>query len=702
MAGVAGAAQAQDMTDAVGDRPPLNFYGVTGLIDMPSAQSQPDGQLSVTVGSFAGITRTTLSFQILPRVEGSFRYTKFGDLNFGGFEDYFDRSFDISLRILNESRYLPAVKVGLQDFIGTGLSAAEYIVATKSFGDRVTVTGGLGWGRLASDNDIGSPFGDRPRVEIGRGGKANTDQWFRGPVAPFAGVTFRATEKLTLLAEYSSDAYEVESGNGRPSSSAVIDRRSSFNFGANYKVNDTVNLGAYYMYGDVFGLNLNVSLNPYAPPAKGSRGAAPPPVVARPARSQSSEAWAEEWALDGNSNARLIAALHDRLDPQGITVETLSASANTVEVRVRSQQFDSGPQMLGRVMRALTATMPASVETFRILPGTGGVAASAITIRRSDVEALEHAPDAEAQLLAVTGFGAAPGRPGPDAALNTEVFPRFNWSLGPYLRQGYFDPDNPFRFEAGARLSASYEPTPGLVFSGSVTKALAGNLDDSTRFSNSVLPRVRTDGILYDKQGDPSLESLTAAYFFQPGENLYGRVTGGYLERMFGGVSAELLWRPVNSRLAVGAEVNYVRKRDFDQRLGFQDYTVATGHVSAYYQMENGFHAQLDVGRYLAGDVGATLTIDREFRNGWRVGAFATLTDVSSEDFGEGSFDKGIRLTIPVSWFLGTPNTYQLGTTLRPVTRDGGARLNVGGRLYERVRQYQRPTLEDGWDRVWQ
>nr|WP_245398633.1 YjbH domain-containing protein [Oceaniglobus trochenteri] len=698
-----GAASPEDMTRAVTDRPNLNFYGVTGVIETPTALSQPDGQLSTTVSNFAGITRTTLTFQILPRVEGSFRYAKFKDLNFGGGggADYFDRSFDISLRILDETRYLPAVKVGLQDFIGTGLYSGEYIVATKTFGDRLTVSGGLGWGRLGTYKPLGAPFGDRPDNDIGLGGKANFGQWFRGPAAPFAGITYRATDKLTLMAEYSSDAYGLETGTDPRRAIALFERKSPLNFGIDYKINNSVNLGATYMYGDTFGVNLNVSLNPYAPPAKGSRGPGPAPVFIRPARADDAAAWEEEWALGKTANARLIKALSRQLEPQGIIVDSLDARADSVEVRVRTGQFDNGAQMLGRVMRGLTATMPASVETFRIVPVVQGLAASMVTIRRSDIEALEHTPNHEEQLLAVTGFAAAPGRRGPDAALNTDYFPKFNWTLAPYLRQSYFDPSNPFRFGTGLRLSASYEPTPGLVFSGSVTKRLAGNIaNDTFKYPTNLQP-VRTDALFYEQQGDPALEHLTASYYFKPAENVFGRITGGYLERMYGGVSGEILWKPVNSRLALGAELNYVKQRDFDTRLGFRDYSVVTGHVSAYYQMDNGFHAQLDVGRYLAGDVGATLSIDREFKNGWSVGAFATLTNVSAEEFGEGSFDKGIRLTIPVSWFLGTPSTYKLGTTLRPIQRDGGARVQVNGRLYERVRQYQRPTLEDEWGRVW-
>lgn len=43
-----------------------------------------------------------------------------------------------------------------------------------------------------------------------------------------------------------------------------------------------------------------------------------------------------------------------------------------------------------------------------------------------------------------------------------------------------------------------------------------------------------------------------------------------------------------------------------------------TGHMSGYYDFGNGFQAQLDIGRYLAGDYGATLTIDREFPNSYK------------------------------------------------------------------------------------
>src|SRR6056297_2100911 len=52
-----------------------NSYGYPGLIEMPVATSRPDGELAFTTSSFAGQTRNTLTFQITPRLSGSFRYS---------------------------------------------------------------------------------------------------------------------------------------------------------------------------------------------------------------------------------------------------------------------------------------------------------------------------------------------------------------------------------------------------------------------------------------------------------------------------------------------------------------------------------------------------------------------------------------------------------------------------------------------------
>ena len=678
-------------------RPSYNVYGVTGLIDMPSAEMMRDGELAVVVAGFGPVLRTTLTYQILPWMQGSFRYTGTRGLVIGRFgpnDTYYDRSFDLRLQLMREGRWQPSVVVGLQDFVGTGTLSSEYFVATKHITPRVKVTGGIGWGRLGTINPIFT-LGTRPPPGVPTGGTLNFGQWFRGPAALFGGIEWQPTDRLGFKVEYSSDNYSFEETNR-----AGFGRRSQFNFGAEYDVARGVRAGAYYLYGSRVGVSLTIALNVRDRSSGATLISAPgAPIAVRPSRTAAPSAWSESWAADPAAAVTLRAALAEAVRGEGLLLEALAVSANRAELRVRNLRYEAPPQAIGRAARAMARHLPASVEVFDIVLVERGIPTSRVTVRRSDLEVLEFAPDAGAALRARVAIGDAAAALPAGAVRGAGLYPRFTWSLSPFLNTALFDPDNPFLADIALRLSGQVDLAPGLVLSGSVAKRLVGNLEQSTRGSDSVLPRVRTETNIYNR-ADPVLERLTLAYYARPAENVYTRITAGYLERAFGGVSAEVLWKPVNSRLALGAEINYAAQRAFDA-LGFRDYSIVTGHVSAYYAFPQNVHAQLDVGRYLAGDWGATLTLDREFANGWRVGAFATLTNVPFADFGEGSFDKGIRIVVPISSITGVPSRVTGNAVIRPVLRDGGARLDVDGRLYETVRGNHAPALDASWGRVW-
>jgi hypothetical protein len=676
-------------------RPSLNLNGTTGLIDMPSGEAQPDATFSFSAAVVGPITRGTLSFQITERLSASFRFQTWRnwDTLFPGEDDEFeDRSLDIRYQVLQESQYLPALTIGLIDFTGDGAFASEYIAATKTFGDRLKVTAGLGWGRLGSYQSIGAPFGDRPALGAGDGGKPNVDQWFRGDAAPFAGIEYKINDRWTFKGEYSSDAYLLEDDER-----GIIDRASPFNFGLEYQRGPMARYGIYSLYGTEIGLAFHLVLDPKSRATGGVMGAAPAPVKLRPARSADPDAYDGGWVTQPDAGPILRQNLAKRLAADGIVIETLAYTAQTVQIRIRNTRLDAGSQAVGRTARALSHVMPASVEVFEIVPVVNGYGASKVTIRRSDLEELEFAADNGSllrQRIALTDAGPVPA----NAIGGEDLYPSFRWSLRPA-----FNMPEPLKAELRARLSASYDIAPGLVLSGQVSKVVASNIDRSGTPSTSLLQPVRSDTSRYSKFGDPSLDQLTLAWYARPAEDFYSRVTVGYIERMHAGISGEVLWKPVDSPLALGIEVNYTKQRDTDGGLGFDeyDYDVVTGHVSAYYDFGNGFLAQVDVGRYLAGDVGATLSVDRVFANGWRVGAFATITDATAEEFGPGAFDKGIRFSIPLNWAIGNQSQRAFGATLRPSTGDGGARLNVDGRIYESIREYHSGALDAEWGRVW-
>ena len=699
----------------------MNRYGLPGAIDTPTAEAMPDATLSATLAWSELGDRTGLSFQVLPRVSAALRYGKFDSTEQSrGYVR--DRSFDVRFLLLDETEgtWRPSVAVGLQDFIGTGFYSSEYIVATKTITPRLRVSAGLGWGRLASSGGIGSPFGDRPGPDEGTGGTLNSGQWFKGEVAPFASISWKATDKLTLLAEYSGDNYACETGQADDCarSAWLSDKdelKNNLNLGFSYQAGPNYEIGGYVLGGTHFGIQANVRLNPKQSPYPSGLEKGPAPVRLRPAPAADPEGWSGGWAADPTAQPAIQKALADALAKEGQTLESMVLTANRAEVRIRNTRYIQQAEAVGRTARLMTRALPPSVETLVVTSVESGMPTSSVTMRRADVERLENTE--AGQIASAAALTDAVPRPA-GLVQSPGIAPRFQWTLRPFFSTGLFDPDQPFRYELGGALSARYDITPGLVLKGTVHQRVLGNadqkapgnytvdeylaLDDAeiTAGNNGVY-RVRSDSRMYAGNSQPRIPDLTLTWYARPTDTVYSRVTVGLLENMYGGVSAEALWKPVNSRLALGAEVNRVKKRDYRDNFQFLDYETTTGHVSAYYEFGGGFVGQLDVGRYLAGDNGATVTLTREFANGWEVGAFATKTDLSADEFGEGSFDKGITIKAPLAWALGTPSKRTVGGTLSSLNRDGGQRLNVDGRLYDTIRDSHSTKMYDGWGRFW-
>jgi len=669
----------------------LNIMGRQGIIEMPSAEVAPDGQLALSYSKFGKVTRTTLTFQMTPRLSGSFRYSGIEDYS-DSFETYWDRSFDLSYLLMNEGAYRPAVSVGLQDFMGTGLLSGEYIVATKSIGDKLQVSGGLGWGRLGSYNSLGFSLGDRDTSYLDTGGTFNFGQWFQGEAAIFGGLSYQLNDKLTVLAEYSSDAYTTEVEQD------VFTHKSPINVALDYKLGQNTSVTAFFLHGDAVGLQFSTGLNPKNPKVAGGIETAPLPIRPRPSRSADPVGWSGEWVAEVGDASGIRSALAKAMAQEGLALEAMSLTTTRTEVQFRNKRYGAHSQALGRLARIMTRAFPPSVETFVLTETLDGLPIHSTVLPRSKLEAYEFSP-ARSMLDAAT-FTDPLSLQADDLVAHEDAFPNTLWSVAPYLAVSVFDPQSPVRLDYGVRGQINYEVAPGFSLDAAATLRVSGDISDEENDTNdSKIQNVRTSAREYDNR--VQLEKLTANWYSRPAQNLFGRVTVGYLETMYGGVSGEVLWKKPNSPFALGAELNYAVQRDYDDPFGFRDYDIVTGHVSAYYAFEGGFHGQLDVGRYLAGDWGATVSVDREFNNGWRVGAYATLTDVPFEDFGEGSFDKGIRFTVPSAWFVGTPTTETNDFVIQSLTRDGGAKLSVGGRLYDRVRGMQGADIESRWGKFW-
>ena len=125
-------------------------------------------------------------------------------------------------------------------------------------------------------------------------------------------------------------------------------------------------------------------------------------------------------------------------------------------------------------------------------------------------------------------------------------------------------------------------------------------------------------------------------YFGNPFKDVFTRIDLGYLEEMFGGVGGEVLYRPFDKKYAIGMTAHKVKQRAYNQLFKFRDYSTTTGHLGIYYDFTNQLRSSLLIGKYLAGDKGATLDVSRRFHSGFTLGIFATKTNLSAAEFGEG------------------------------------------------------------------
>ena len=131
-----------------------------------------------------------------------------------------------------------------------------------------------------------------------------------------------------------------------------------------------------------------------------------------------------------------------------------------------------------------------------------------------------------------------------------------------------------------------------------------------------------------------------------------GQINLGY-QMMYAGIRAEAIWKDANKPYGIGLDLASINKRNTYGDFSILSNSYSTIIGTLYYDFQSNWSVQLDGGRYLAGDYGATFSLSRNFNNGWEIGAYATLTNVKFSTFGEGSFDKGITLKVPLSWFTG-------------------------------------------------
>lgn len=678
--GAAFLANAQTISSTLLNQPTQSDTGGAGLIQMPSARMSTPGEFHALYYDNDEYRRMALSLQLLPWLESTIRYTDVRNRlyspveSFSGKQTYKDRGLDIKVRLIEESRYLPEFSIGLKDIAGTGRFAGEFIAASKRFGN-FDVTLGLGFGYLGERSNINNPFCEAAERFCSRdysfeeGGDFRTDNWFAGNAAVFGGIEYQTPwAPLVVKAEYDGNDYSNDF------SSTPIVPDSPWNFAAHYRVSDNFNVQLSYERGNtaMFGFNFRTNFNTLSQ-VKTTR---PVPGPQAPSVSSLSE-------VD-------IEALKQELFREsGIFVTNLDYLPEQQALRVFGYQgrYRNYQMAIDRASAVLANRLPSSISEYRFVEkihdlNLNEVRVDAQKFKRAHYRADFHTTYADAYRLV------NPNRPAGQSIYSREHelgWP--NFGVRPFLEQSFGSPENFYMYQFRLDGYLKWTLMDSLRVDGILSAQLLTNYDEFNflqEINRSDVPRVRTYVREYVTQSDLWLNSLQLTYFKQFGNSWFGSLYGGYLERMFGGVGAEVLYRPLEAGWALGAEINRVKQRSFESHLGFRKYEVTTGHISAYYEPDliPGTMFKLSLGRFLAGDDGGQLQFEKKFDSGIVVGAYAALTDISAEEYGEGSFTKGFYVSIPFDLFQSRHSAGRGGVAWTPLTRDGGQQLQRSNRLF--------------------
>lgn len=409
------------------------------------------------------------------------------------------------------------------------------------------------------------------------------------------------------------------------------------------------------------------------------------------------------WPLTQDDKQKVAESIRLAANVQKIATIAVDFEDTKLTVYYYNGKYHHESEAIGRLLAILTQAAPDRIENFSLIAVINDLQISEIHVPRRSLERIVSNYGSPQELFNITSFNEGPTSRPSGLPLAKGWLPTIDYGLSPSLRYSLFDPDDPMRYQISALLSGTVGLYDGLSISGILRLNIYDNFDEITRGAGSALPHVRTDFAKYLNTSEHGMEMLSLNYAWQPARNWYARSFVGYLEEMYAGVGGEALYRPYGKRWAVGLEVDYVQQRDFGRGFGLRDYKTVTGFAKWYYEVPyEDLRVELNVGRYLAEDIGATFKISRTFDNGTEIGAFATLTDVPFETFGEGSFDKGVIIKIPFHLFSFFDTKQVYSTVIRPLTRDGGAQVWSGTPLYDMTQQFTLGNIRRDWEAVFE
>ena len=649
--------------------------GFTGILAVPDAYTLKNNVLRIGFSMEDPYRKFYLTYGLLPNLEVTALQTEIMGVDgitgapLSDYGYYKDKLFDFKYQFLNESKYLPALAIGINDPIGDRLYASQYIVASKEIYP-FDFTVGFGNGRYGTTplppdtNGLGAEIFTHPR------------SWLRQSM-PFWGIQFMPSKKLVLEVAYDPTEYQNQPQD--PADQNFFNNNkpvpSKYDFGITYRPWKWLEMTASYQRGNTLSLNIDMPFDVSKPFVR---------VFHRPYVNP-------VYGPNETFNEKIIGAMRFYgFSNIGIKI---NKKRKSLYLQMENNRFFSDRTAAFAAVRALAQANNGKIDTAHIVIEDNYVPVMEATANLNLIKALMSTIKGDNEIGEFVKI---------NVEHNIRTFPvktrddrLIGYKISPAFAMSENDLFGRFQYYLGATVYGIVHPWTG----GSIVAGVEGNAIDKF---NTVTPPlsipVRSDMPFYMERrlNLNNLMFQQTAYF---SDGIYGKVAAGLLEYEYGGVNAQLDKVLYNGNIILGLGGSLVKKRSVGNPFGFgnvPDETPLNYYDTYFLTTVFNFKRQdislkVKTGRFLAGDFGPEFFLSKYMSNGVVFTGWVSMTNTSvfTDSFNRGYHDFGFAVTIPLRIIIGMESKtnfhYSASPWDRDVAQDIGQYLDLSDFLTRKI-----------------
>jgi hypothetical protein len=567
-----------------------------------------------------------------------------------------DKYIAIKYNLLEESKYLPSISIGLEDPHGTKMFGGQYVAMSKEIYP-FDFTVGYGFGRYGtkalqdySKKQILRNYFDPYRIKD----EANF----------FFGFEMELRKNLNFIYEYNPIDYEKQTTD--PAYSYFRDEspvKSKHNVGVRYKFYRGMTLTASYQRGNTYGISIQLPFEigePVLPMYNSERGL-------------------PDKIKDAKDETRMkLALIMNTFSPSGVNIVNRVAYVET-----ENKKYFFERDGINYAISALSKAGDLDIDKVVVVVKNNGVPTYSYEFKyvlldlyregKIDFKELNKHVKVSRAYLNVN-------------ATNTSE--RTDWYIGykPQFNFFFNDPSGFFKGSIGIRGWAGKFITRNM----SAIVGIAYYPINTVSTVNDPMSRpVRTDTSEYiDKKYIFEMAMLNYTNRI-PNTNIYFNSEIGFLESMYAGVHGEFATHFFKDRLMIGVSSHIVKKRDKDffYKIDENSKKYDTHFLKIRFTSKRlGGYIETHFGKFLAGDKGAKVILTKNIKGvllkAWYT---KTNTEVFDDEHNRGYADKGIMITVPIRLFKGQDSKSSYAQSISPWTRDVGAQVGEYTNLFDYI-----------------